>query len=163
MRIPTFAAGLLMLSLAAPAWAADDAALARMAVCKDSWVDWNKSDPARLKAFGDHVRTEFAPSGNDPFMTPKSAISVAGLRVVQAFPDSVGMAVGFSLTLDAPFDKTRVVVEKLVGEPLNKCETSDGMRSCELQIAEQRTVTLMAGDDPKSSQTLVGCYYFYEK
>jgi hypothetical protein len=37
------------------------------------------------------------------------------------------------------------------------------MRSCELQIAEKRTVMLMAEDDPKATSTLIGCYYFYEK
>jgi len=43
-----------------------------------------------------------------------------------------------------------------------KCEASDGMHSCELDIAPQRTFTLMAADsDPR--HTLVGCYYYYEK
>ena len=36
------------------------------------------------------------------------------------------------------------------------------MHSCELEIANQRTFTLMAEDATKN-RTLVGCYYFYEK
>jgi hypothetical protein len=37
------------------------------------------------------------------------------------------------------------------------------MRTCELQIGEKKTILLMAEDNPKSTTTLVGCYYFYEK
>jgi hypothetical protein len=37
------------------------------------------------------------------------------------------------------------------------------MRTCELPIAEQRTVMLMSGYPPNDKTTLVGCYYFYEK
>jgi hypothetical protein len=37
------------------------------------------------------------------------------------------------------------------------------MRSCELAIAPQRTVMLMADDKPGTRRTLVGCYYLYEK
>ena len=37
------------------------------------------------------------------------------------------------------------------------------MRSCELEIAEKRTLVLMAEDSAKATTTLVGCYYFYEK
>jgi hypothetical protein len=156
-------AALAIFAVILPVSAADDAGLTRMALCQDSWVDWSKSDPARLKVFAEHIRAAFSPHANDPYMLPKANVSVAGLRVVEAFPDSVGMGVGFSLTVDAPFDATREVMEKALGKTLQKCETSDGMRSCELEIAEQRTFTLMAGDDPKSRQTLIGCYYYYEK
>ena len=37
------------------------------------------------------------------------------------------------------------------------------MRTCGLEIAEKRTLMLMAEDSPKATTTLVGCYYFYEK
>jgi hypothetical protein len=37
------------------------------------------------------------------------------------------------------------------------------MRTCELPIAAQRTVTLLSGDPPNDKTTLVGCFYFYEK
>lgn len=146
-----------------PAFAADDDALVRMALCKDSWVEWSKSDPAKMKAFVDHVRAEFTPHDNDPFALPKGNVSVLGLRVSQGFPDSVGMGVGFSLTVDATFDDTRKAVEKALGKALTKCEASDGMRSCELEIAPQRSVVLMAEDKPGATHALVGCYYFYEK
>jgi hypothetical protein len=54
-------------------------------------------------------------------------------------------------------------VETIAGKKLAHCESSDNMKSCDLQIADQRTVTLMASDPPDKSGTLVGCYYFYEK
>jgi L-cysteine desulfidase len=73
------------------------------------------------------------------------------------------MGVGISLVVDGSFEKVQQSVEKMLGKALKDCSTSDGMHSCELKIAEQRTVVLMAGDSPKSTNTLVGCYYLYEK
>ena len=162
MKSYILAGALIALPLAHAA-AADDIGLTRLATCQDSWLDWQKSDPDKLKMFGEHFRASFAHSTKDPFFVPKADESVAGLRVVEAFPESVGMGVGFSLTLDAPFDVARKAMEKTLGKKVGKCETGDGMKMCELDIAEQRTFTLMAGDDAKSKQTLVGCYYFYEK
>jgi len=146
-----------------PAAAADDAGLTRMTLCQDSWVDWNKNEPAKLSAFGDQFRTQFSRHENDPYMLPKTSVSVLGMHVAQAFPQSVGMGVGFSLTVDAKFDDARKAMEKALGKKLQHCEASDNMKSCELEVAPQRTVTMMAEDSPKSRQTLIGCYYFYEK
>lgn len=146
-----------------PAFAADDAGLTRMTLCQDSWAEWSKSDPAKMKAFADRFRGEFSPHDNDPYMLPKASMSVLGMHVAQAFPQSVGMGVGFSLTVDAPFDTARAAMEKGLGKKLQHCEASDGMRSCELQIAPQRNAMVMAEDSPKVHQTLIGCYYFYEK
>jgi len=157
-------AGVLALGmLLRPALAADDDALARMALCKDSWVDWQKSDPAKMKAFVARFATEFVPHDNDPFALPKSDVSVLGFRVIRAFPESVGMAVGFSLSVDATYDDARKALEKALGKPLQKCETGDDMRMCELEIAPQRSAVLNAEDKPGAHDTLIGCYYFYEK
>lgn len=156
-----FAAFVLALA-AVPAIAADDVVLQRMTLCQDSWFDWQKSDPQKLKTFGEQFRTQFQYQQNQPYFLPKSKISVAGLRVEQAFPDSVGMGVGFSLTVDAPFDVARATMEKMLGHKLQQCEASDGMHSCALDIADKRSFTIMAMDNEKS-KTLVGCYYFYEK
>jgi hypothetical protein len=146
-----------------PAWGADDAGFERLATCKDSWLDWKKDDPAKLKPLADHIRSGFSQKDNDPFLVPTSNTSIAGLHVSQLFPDSVGMGVGFSATVDAPFEQTRRKFESLLGKPLTKCDTGEGMRSCGLEIAEKRTFMLMAEDSPKATKTLVGCYYYYEK
>ena len=73
------------------------------------------------------------------------------------------MGVGFSVVVDATFDDARRAVEQALGKPLGQCDTGDGMRMCELPIADQRTVTLMSSDRPADKETLVGCYYLYEK
>ena len=96
MKSQSLSIGVLALAIfLCPALAADDDdGLARMALCKDSWVDWSKSDPAKMNAFADRFRAQFSPHDNDPFWLPKGNVSVMGLRVSQAFPDSVGMGVG---------------------------------------------------------------------
>jgi hypothetical protein len=164
MKILSLTTIAIVLSCAvAPARAGDDTTITRLATCQNSWLDWQKSDPARLKKLGEYFGATFSHKDNDPFGIPKSNVPIAGLRITQAFPDSIGMAVGFSVTVDAPFDKARAAVEKIVGKKLAHCETGDNMKTCTLQIADQRTVTLMASDPPDKNGTLVGCYYFYEK
>lgn len=156
-------AGAAILLVITPAWSDDDISLSHMLTCQDSWLDWQKSDPVRLQAFGQHLHGGFLEHGNDAFVVPKSATAVVGLRLTQLFPNSVGMGVGFSATVAAKFDETKHRLEKTLGKNFAHCDTSDGMRSCELQIADKRTVMLLADDDPKSTSTLIGCYYFYEK
>jgi hypothetical protein len=164
MKIALFGMLPFALLVAVPfARAADDESLERMALCRDSWFEWQKSDPARLSSFAEHVRSAFSPDKSNPFLVPKSGVTIDGLRVTQLFPDSVGMGVGISLTVDAPFDETKKKLEAALGRPLSKCEASDNMRSCELKISDKRTVMLIAEDSPKAATSLVGCYYFYEK
>ncbi len=156
--------GLLVLFLAAwPATAADDTGLERLATCRDSWMDWQKHNDPQLAPLAAHLRADFSQKPGEPFLVPKTPVTLAGLRVLQVFPQSVGMGVGFSLTVGAPFDRAKAVFEKKLGKPLQHCETGDGMRSCDLAIADQRTFMLMASDKPGDATTLVGCYYYYEK
>jgi hypothetical protein len=154
---------LAMLSAAMPAWGADDPLIADLALCRQSWLDWKSNDPSKLESFGAFVRSHFTPHGNDGSFTPKSAMTVDGLRVTQMFPGSIGMGLGFSVVVDASFDVAKHALERDLGKPLRDCEASDGMRSCELSIADQRTVTLAANDPPNDQKALLGCYYYYEK
>jgi len=164
MKSHNLVAGALAITiLFTPVLGADDDALGRMALCKDSWAEWQKSDPAKLKAFADAFHAQFSPHSNDPYFLPKTEISVMGLNVTQAYPGNVGMGVGFSLNVDATFEDARKTMEKALGKALQKCESGEGMRNCELQIAPQRTVMLMSENKPGSRHTLIGCYYFYEK
>ena len=157
-------AALAALVFVRPVSAADDASITRMALCQDSWIEWTKNDTKAFDAFRNHFMGQFAmPRENKPNWMPKASVSVLGMHVAQGFPDSVGMGVGFSLTVDAPYDKTRAALEKTLGKKLVHCEASDGMKSCDLEVAPQRTITLMAEDSPKAKQTLIGCYYYYEK
>ena len=158
-------AGLLLTLLVGviPAWGADDPRLENLALCRDSWLEWKTTDPGKLNSVGAYLHSALARNDNDAFGVPKSPMAIAGLKVTKVFPDSVGMGVGFSVLVDARFDVARRALEHELGKPLRQCETSDGMRTCELPIAEQRTVTLMSGDPPNDKTTLVGCYYLYEK
>jgi hypothetical protein len=158
-----FHALIALLAIVAPSWAADDTTLERLALCRDSWLDWSKTNPAQMNALRDSIMAGYSQREGDAFFVPKTAKSFAGFRVVQVYPGNVGMGVGFSIVVDATFDKVQHSVEKMLGKPLKECSTSDGMRACQLDIAEQRTVTLMAEDSAKSANTLVGCYYLYEK
>ena len=145
-----------------PAQAADEMNIERLATCQDSWLDW-KNDPPRMRKFGDSFQSAFMQKAGDPFFVPKTSTTVVGLPVAQVFPESVGMAMGFSVLVDANFDKTKRSIEKKIGKTFKKCETGDNMRHCELPIGEKKTILLMAEDNPKSKTTLFGCYYFYEK
>jgi hypothetical protein len=163
----TFRAGILTLFLVAvtPAQATDNLSIERLATCQDSWLDWKSSDPVQLKKFVDRFRSDFfSRKESDAFFVPKSSQTVAGLPVAQVFPQSIGMAVGFSVVVNANFDQTKTSLEKKIGKVLKKCEPpSDNMRTCELEIGEKKTILLMAEDNAKSTTTLFGCYYFYEK
>ena len=160
-------AGILTIFLAAvtPAQATDNLGIERLATCQDSWLDWKSSDPAQLKKFADSFQSDFfSRKDSDASFVPKSSQTVAGLPVAQVFPESIGMAVGFSVVVNANFDKTRTTLEKTIGKSIKKCEPpSDNMRTCELEIGEKKTILLMAEDNMKSTTTLFGCYYFYEK
>jgi hypothetical protein len=165
MAKPKFSAvfALALLLPLAPVRAAEDDGVARLALCQDSWLDWQSKEPARLKAFGEHFRAAFVPKSNDGSAVPRTETSILGMRILRVYPESVGMGVGFSVIVDATFATARKALEHSIGKPLVKCETGDSMTTCGLEIAEKRTLTVMASDDPKTSETLIGCYYFYEK
>ncbi len=144
-----------------PARAADNLPQ-RLATCQDSWLDW-KDDPVRMTQFADSIKASFTQKPDEPYWVPKSPLLVVDLPVLQVYPESVGMGVGFSVVVDAAFDQVRTQVEKTLGKSITHCESGDGMRACDLEIGEKRTLVLMADDNKKAKPTLVGCYYFYEK
>ena len=159
-----WAAGIIALLVAAtPAWGANDPRIADLALCRDSWLDWKTADPAKLEGFGSFLRSNFDQGGDDGSLAPNSPLSIAGLTVSRVYPSSVGMGLGFSVLVDAPFETTKAALTSELGKPLEHCEAGEGMRSCELSIAEQRTVILASNDPPNDKTTLLGCYYFYEK
>ena len=158
-----FAFALLLVFPIASAGTAADSGAERMVLCQDSWLDWQKAGDPKLKQLAAHFQTAYTHKDNDPFAVPNAPVTILGLRVLQIYPGSVGMGLGFSVLVDAPFDKARASLERALGKKLVKCDSSDGMKECELQIAEQRTVTLMSAGDPKTKSTLLGCYYYYEK
>ena len=136
--------------------------LEAMATCKDSWLEWGAND-ARVSPYRESFRAQFTQKDGEHFFVPIGKVSVMGLPVERVYANTVGMGVGFSLSVDAPFDRTKAAVEKSLGKSLTKCETGEGMRTCELSIAEKRTVMLLGDSTGKVKSTLVGCFYYYEK
>ena len=162
----TFLAALagLLLATAPTALAADNQGIERLATCQDSWFEWKSGNPAQLTSFIQRFQAEYAPNGNTAFFNPKSPQTVLGLPVAQVAPESIGMAVGFSVLVNAPFEKTKATLEKRLGKRIAKCEPpSDNMRTCALEIGPKKTILLLSEDNPKATTTLFGCYYFYEK
>lgn len=156
-------AGVLPLLAALPAAAASDARIASLTLCRDSWLDWQKNDPSALDAFGNYLGTEFSRIENDGSLRPKHEMTIDDLKITKVFPTSVGMGLGFSVILDATFEDAKQAIERDLGKPLTACQAGEGMRACELSIAEQRTVMLISGETSDDRETLAGCYYFYEK
>ena len=157
MSVSTFA---LLCAATASAGAADDALLQRMTLCQDSWLDW-KTDEMRLKRFVNEVESRFSHAGG-PAFTPKAPTRAFGLPVAQLFPQSVGMALGFSVIVNADLAQARRALEGQLGRTM-KCEGSAEGQGCEVKIGENKTVVLMSDGDGKARQTLLGCYYYYEK
>jgi len=150
--------------VAAHAGGADNSLLERLALCQDSWLDWKEHDPARLKNYANAIKAGFTGSGHEAWVTPRSSQSVAGLRVIQVYPESVGMGVGFSVLVEASFARVKKIVEQRLGRSFGKCEPpSDNMRTCDMPIADKKTVGVMSEDSDKATRTLISCYYFYAK
>ena len=154
---------LALLIAAVPASGAADPRIENFALCRDSWLELEKSDPAALEDFGAFLRSDFTEGSDDGHITPNSPVTIAGVNVTQVWPSSLGMGLGFSVLVDAPFDEAKDAVERALGKPVGECQAGDAMRTCELSIAEQRTVILLSEDPPNDKTTLVGCYYYYEK
>ena len=163
MRFLQLIVSILAFIAAMPALGASDPRVADITLCRESWLDWKKNDPAALESFGAFLRTAFSPEESDGSLEPKTDTAIDGLKITRVFPGSVGMGLGFSVIVDVPFDVARQALELDVGKRLGHCQASDGMRSCELPITEQRTIMLVSGDAPNGRTTLAGCYYYYEK
>ena len=159
--LPVLAALLALLSAQVTTHAAEDPAMLRLATCQDSWLDW-KNDDARMSRFAHAVEAQYVRSAQGDAFTPNVPTTLLGHAVAQVYPQSVGMGLGYSVLVNASFTQARQSFEKQLGKPL-KCSTSDGMRACELPIAEKKTAMLVAGDNPNSKTTLLGCYYYYQQ
>lgn len=141
--------------------ASDDLPLQRLALCQDSWLDW-KDDAARMARFADTFKSRFNRSPQGDAFVPRQPSQVLGRAITQAYPQSVGMGVGFSLVISADFATARAAIEQQLGKPM-RCAVSDGVHSCELQVGEERTALLMTDQNGPANSSLIGCYYFYEK
>lgn len=145
---------------AAGATAADPELLA-LATCKDSWLDW-QSSPAKGEAMHRFIESGFTERGDGGY-APKQPMTLLGLPIEAVYPESIGMAVGFSVTLRAPLATLKSAAGKQVGHALTGCADGAEMSGCEEPIAEKKTLMVMADGDGKAARSLVGCGYYYEK
>lgn len=136
--------------------------LQSLATCGESWHDW-RSDEKRMGYFASTVQANFERNDKRRVWLPRKPVQLIGHRVTELIPQSVGMGLGFSVTLDAPWQQVRTSFEKALGKPMKDCSESDGMTMCELPLAERRTAVLMTRTAAPQVGTMVGCYYFYEK
>ena len=147
---------------AANAQTKGDAGVLRLLTCQDSWMDW-KNDPVKQQQFADALKANFKPDGRDGSYVPVRPMSILGHEVVQLYPQSVGMGVGYSVIVNASFDATKASLEKQMGKPFARCESASEGKSCERELAKQKTVMMMEGSRGANPKTLFGCYYLYEK
>lgn len=161
MRILAALAVALALPGAAPVQALDNRTVERLALCQDSWFEWKTGNPALLQRYAADIRSDYPPSNNEAYFVPRTSLTLLGYPVLQVYPQSVGMGVGFSAMVGAGFAAAKASVERKIGRPL-KCQAGDNMHGCELPIADKRSLTV-AADDNRPTATLIGCYYFYEK
>lgn len=162
-RVSRLLAVALLASCAHAAPAAElDETLQRLAGCQDSWLDW-KNDEQRMRAFGTALMGQFRHDDKSRTWVPQGRVTWMGHEVSEITPQSIGMALGFAVTVKAPLAKLRAGYERVVGQPLKACETNDGLSSCELQLAKRKTATLMMPIKKPELGTLVGCYYYYEQ
>jgi hypothetical protein len=141
--------------------AAEPPSFERLAVCQDSWLDW-KDDSVRIGAFTRHLESQFDRSAQDGAFVPKTPLKVLGHSVAQVYPQSVGMGVGFSVVVNAGFAQARKSLEQQLGKAMT-CSTSDGVRSCEVELGAKKTALLMTGENGQAKTSLLGCYYFYQQ
>jgi len=133
-------------------------------LCQDSWLEWKERDPARLQRYVDAIHTNFSRDGNNAWVTPKSPQTVAGLPVLQVYPESVGMGVGFSVLVGTTLDRAKKIIEQKLGRSFGKCEPpSDNIRGCDMKIGDRKTIGVISEDNDKATKVLVGCFYFYAK
>jgi hypothetical protein len=167
MRPLPFAASSLLVVGAAlvlgtsSARAANEGPLEAMAACQQSWLDW-KQDPAAAVQFRDWFLPRFDQEPRSPAWKPRQAFAVFGLPGVQVYPQSVGMALGFSVEVRADGATARRAMEAAIGRPM-RCEKSDGEWACEAKLGERRIAMLMSANEGRGPQTLIGCFYYYQQ
>ncbi len=144
------------------AQAADNRLLLQLATCEESWMDWRKSSP-KIDDFRKLFTEDFKQKDRDPGFAPLKPVSILGHTIAEGYPQSVGMGVGFSVLVDAEFDKVKASLEKQVGKTIGACSKEGDSRNCEHKIGEKKTLVLFEGGRGKNAKTLFGCYYFYAK
>ena len=163
MKLSYFSVALVLASIAfSNAQAADDKLFLQLATCQESWLDW-KNIPPKMTPFQNRIATDLKAVEGTAGYTPLKPMSLLGFNVVEVYPGSVGMGLGFSVVVDAGFDNVKTSLEKQVGKRITECSFQENTRDCGYSFAEKKTLTLTEVTKGKNAKTLFGCYYYYEK
>jgi hypothetical protein len=164
-RLVSLATQLLGLGLLAAATVPTPAAelneaLQRLATCQDSWLDWRR-DEAAMRRFGQQLMAQFRHDDKRQVWLPQGSVQWLGLEVTEVTPQSMGMALGFGLTLKGRIDDIRPAYERVLGRAMEGCAKEADMSSCELRLGDKKTAVVMAPTRHADQGALMGCYYYY--
>ena len=159
LTVGLLAAALLMTSAVD---AADNKTIVAMATCQDSWLDWVPGSGQSEKFVRD-MKQSFTQKPDADAYTPLRPTTYLGRQITAVQPESVGMALGFSLAVEASFGDMKKAIENHMKKTFEKCNPSGDGNSCEMEIAEKKTIFLMGSADKTQRGVLTGCYYYYEK
>ena len=166
MKIKQIVSGFLFLFMALAevtnAHGADDKLFLDLAICQESWLEW-KNIPQKMSPFKERVNSELKQIEGTAGYTPLKPMSLLGLNVVEVYPGSVGMGLGFSVVVNAEFEKVKASLEKQTGQRITECSFQENTRDCGYSLAERKNLTLTEVAKGKNAKTLFGCYYYYEK
>lgn len=137
--------------------------LQRMVTCQDSWLDF-QNDERRVDRFIELLDTHFRRDNKLKALVPRAGATLMGYPIVDVTPETVGIGQGFGVTVKAPLDEVRKSYEAALGRKMTECKREDeGMTICSVEIARQKTATLITPTKRPEVGTLMGCYYKYER
>ena len=64
----------------------------------------------------------FSQNESDGSFVPIKPMSILEHRIVQLYPQSVGMGVGYSVIVNASFEAAKASLEKQMGKPFTRCQ-----------------------------------------
>lgn len=163
MKVPALLAiaALSMLLPNSHAQSRNDAGVLRLLTCQDAWMDWS-DDPVKLEKIGTALRLHYAQSDRDSSFVPNKPMSVLGHRVVQLYPQSFGLGVGYSVIVSASFDNAKASIEKQTDKPFDLCDSASDGKACTRQIST-RKILMVHDNGSANATTLIGCYYLFVK
>lgn len=98
-------------------------------------------------------------SNENNMSIPKVPTNIFGFPVSHVRLSGVGMAPGFAVVVDAPFDVVSSSITQQTNIPLSPCAPQDGCVTYD--FSKDRSLILMAGNKSGAPQTLIGCIYPY--
>ena len=141
---------------------ADDKLFLDLATCQESWLEW-KNIPQKMNPFKERVNSELKQTEGTAGYTPLKPMSLLGFNLVEVYPGSVGMGLGFSVVVNAEFEKVKASLEKQTGQRITECSVHENTRDRGYSLAERKTLTVTEVAKGKDAKTLFGCYYYYGK